>query len=106
MLRSAGRSANHPASLVPMAEYSIYTEMIRALVRRPRQGGCSPRMPGDPVNIPQDIKKRGVTTGTDPELNPEVNDPFRLPPQVRNRPGSTSQGGDTVQIPLRRSIFS
>src|SRR6266511_2412779 len=57
--------------------------VIRVLRPRPdEKGGCSAPPPSDPVSIPQDIEKRGVTTGTDPEPYPQVNGPFRPPLQV------------------------
>ena len=34
------------------------------------------------MSIPHDIEKRRVTTGTDPEPNPQVNSLISLPPQV------------------------
>jgi hypothetical protein len=34
------------------------------------------------VSIPHDIEKRRVTTGTDPEPDPQVNGLIPLPPQV------------------------
>jgi hypothetical protein len=47
-----------------------------------RQGGCSPRAPGNPVNIPHDIENRGVATGNDQKQNPQVSGRIRRSPQV------------------------
>jgi len=47
-----------------------------------RKGGCSAPHAVDPVSIPHDIEKQGVTTGTDPEPNPQVNGLIPLLPQV------------------------
>jgi hypothetical protein len=58
------------------------------------------RTPVDPVSIPHDIEKRGVTTGSDRKPNPEVNAPIPLPLQVTRSTGSTSQGGDTGSNPV------
>jgi hypothetical protein len=46
------------------------------------QGGCSRSTPGNPVNIPHDIENRGVATGIDQKLNPEVSGGIRPSPQV------------------------
>ncbi len=42
----------------------------------------APPQPRDPVSIPHDVKNRGVGTGIDQELNPQVSRPLRVPPQV------------------------
>jgi hypothetical protein len=47
-----------------------------------RPTGCTLDAAGDPVSIPHDIEKRRVTTGTDPEPDPQVNGLIPLPPQV------------------------
>jgi hypothetical protein len=64
------------------------------------EGGCSPYTPGDHVNIPHDIENRGVATGNDRELNPQVSSLFPRPPQVTESAGSTSHGGDTGSNPV------
>jgi hypothetical protein len=64
------------------------------------EGGCSPYTPGDPVNIPHDIENRGAATGNDRELNPQVSSLFRLRRRSRDRPCSTSKGGDTGSNPV------
>jgi len=64
-----------------------------------RKGGCSAPPPFDPVSIPHNIEKRGVTSGGDREPNRQVDGPFRPPMQV-TEPGSNSQGGDTGSNPV------
>ncbi len=58
--------------------------MIRALRRSEdrRKGGCSPSTPDHPVSIPHDIENRGVATGNDRGLNPQIRSLFPPPPQV------------------------
>jgi hypothetical protein len=41
------------------------------------------RRAGDPVSIPHDIENRGVATGIDQELNPQLSVAFPPRPQVR-----------------------
>jgi hypothetical protein len=65
-----------------------------------RKGGDSAPHAGDPALIPHDIENRGVATGIDRQLNPQISGPFPPPHQVANRPGSTSQGGDTGSNPV------
>jgi hypothetical protein len=48
------------------------------------QGGDSPQHAVDPVSIPHDVGNRGVATGIDRKLHPQVSAPFRPPPQVTN----------------------
>jgi hypothetical protein len=64
------------------------------------KGGCSVGPLFDPVSIPHDIENRGVATRIDKERirrsAPLSNDRRRS----RNRPGSTSQGGDTGSNPV------
>jgi hypothetical protein len=58
-------------------------------------------MPGDPVNIPHDIENRGVTTGIDQELNPEVSSLFPVAAAGHEiGPGHTLKVKTRVQIPL------
>ena len=64
------------------------------------KGGCSPPTPGDPVSIPHDVENRGVATGINQQLNPQVSGPSRVPPQVTESRGATSQGGDTGSNPV------
>jgi hypothetical protein len=62
--------------------------VIRVL--RPKtdeEGGCSAPPPFDPVSIPHDIEKRGVTTGSDREPNRPVDGPLRPPMQVTEPAG-------------------
>jgi hypothetical protein len=66
---------------------------------RPKGGDSAPHA-SDPALIPHDIENRGVATGIDPQLNPQISGPFPPPHQVANRPGSTSQGGDTGSNPV------
>jgi len=60
------------------------SELKSELSRGPKieQGGCSRRTPGNPVNIPHDIENRGVATGINQKLNPEVSGGIRPSPQV------------------------
>jgi hypothetical protein len=90
------------------------TEPDRAAARRPqiessmregqRKGGCSAPHAVDPVSIPHDIEKRRVTTGTDPEPNPQADGLFVPPLQVSESAGSTSQGGDTGSNPVGTTL--
>jgi hypothetical protein len=72
----------------------------RLVLEGRRKGGCSAPHAVDPVSIPHGTEEQGVTTGTNRELNPQVNGPLPRPPQVRDRTGSTSQGGDTGSNPV------
>ena len=72
-----------------------------ALIRRPladmpgAKGGDIPQHAIDAASIPHDVENRRVETGSDPERNPQFSCPFPPHRRSRNRPGSTSQGGDT-----------
>jgi hypothetical protein len=59
-----------------------------------------PGAPDNPVNIPHDIEYRGLATGIDQKLNPEVSGVFGHHRRSQNRPGSASQGGDTGSNPV------
>jgi hypothetical protein len=96
-----GRSRLHCAKGGERAR--IDAKMTRApprFVGGPPQGGCSPPRAIDPVNIPHDVENRRVATRFDQELNPQINGPSRVPPQVMESAGSTSQGGDTGSNPV------
>jgi len=55
---------------------------VASLLEGGRTGGCSAPNAVDPVSIPHHIEKRRVTTGTDPEPNPQVDGLFVPPLQV------------------------
>jgi len=50
--------------------------------RARRKGGCSLHTRGYPVSMPDDIENRGVATGIDRELNPNVIGPIMPPPHL------------------------
>jgi hypothetical protein len=64
------------------------------------KGGCSLGQPFDPVSIPHDIENRGAATRIDQERNPQVSGASNVRRRSRDRPGSTSQGGDTGSNPV------
>ena len=87
-VRSRSRSSEQAIADVMIRAVSSAAEAIRVL--RPKtdeKGGCSAPPPFDPVSIPHDIEKRGVTTGTDPEPDPQVNGLFVPPLHVSGSAG-------------------
>ena len=66
----------------------------------PVQGGDTLQHAVDPVSIPHDVGNRGVATGIDRKLNPQVSAPFGLRRRSQTRSGAPSQGGDTGSNPV------
>ena len=70
-------------------------------VQRLTKGAFSAPPPFDPVSIPHEIERRGVTTRTDPETESAGERPFSASAAGhRTEPGSTSQGGHTGSNPV------
>jgi hypothetical protein len=65
-----------------------------------RKDGDSAPHAGDSAFIPHAIENRGVATGIDRQLNPQISGPFPPPHQVAKSARSTSQRGDTGSNPI------
>jgi hypothetical protein len=69
-------------TLALQAHATRQSESWRGASKTNRKGGCSHTRPGDPVNILHDIEDRGVATGIDQELMPQVSGPIPPAPLV------------------------